>query len=251
MEHFRHFPKINYSDSLVTNVMVRAKVRDIILNNADAYYPYTVRDGQRPDYIARKYYGSDAYTWLVFYSNDMFDPIFDWVMNPREFNDYMRKKYGNLEDTQVIADSTHVLTLGAGTGIYGIGEQVYQGTSLATATAKGIVTAWDASKQKLRVKNVFGRFTQLNGIVVGNTSGTTRQLVFTKETAHHYELSPGGIVIDSLSYYDPSVGGPDKKIVSIYEWEQQENEKRRTIKLIEDIYQERIALELKKMFAKL
>lgn len=65
------------------------------------------------------------------------------------------------------------LTMTAGgTGTYTRLEQIYQGASLATATAKGIVAAWDATNRKLKVRNFYGAFSS-NVTVTGVTSGAS------------------------------------------------------------------------------
>jgi len=65
------------------------------------------------------------------------------------------------------------LTMNAGgTGTYTRLEQIYQGASLATATAKGIVAAWDATNRKLKVRNFYGAFSS-NVTVTGVTSGAS------------------------------------------------------------------------------
>ena len=59
---FRSFPKVNYSlkknknFELLTNITLRFKVRDIIKNRTAIYFDYVVKDSDRPDIIASKYY---------------------------------------------------------------------------------------------------------------------------------------------------------------------------------------------------
>lgn len=58
---------------------------------------------------------------------------------------------------------------GGGVGSYDAQEIVYQGASLATATAKGYVSAWDEPSGKLRLRNIRGQFA--NGVLaIGATS---------------------------------------------------------------------------------
>lgn len=97
MIHYKYFPKIFYGEDAATNIMVRAKVRDMIKSSAIAYYPYLVRDGDKPEIIADKYYGSVDYTWLVFYANDIFDPIWDWPLDYKDFNSFLVSKYGTIQ----------------------------------------------------------------------------------------------------------------------------------------------------------
>jgi hypothetical protein len=100
MKYFEYLPEIEYSELAATNIMVRAKVRDFVLNNAAVYYLHRIEDGERPDTLATKYYGNASYTWLIFYANDIFDPIFDWPMTSEQLNAHLINTYGNLQVAQ-------------------------------------------------------------------------------------------------------------------------------------------------------
>ena len=101
--YFRPFPKINYdvkknnSPLLLTDITKRYKIRDILLQKAAIYYNYTVRDGDRPDLIAFKYYGDETLDWLIFLCNNMMDPYYDWPLDYRKFTAYMKSLYGSVD----------------------------------------------------------------------------------------------------------------------------------------------------------
>ena len=103
-EFFQHYPQISYDISgtkptkvkTVINIMVRAKLKNIILNDIVAYFPYSIPEAERPDITAFKVYGDVKYTWLIFLVNDIHDPIFEWPLNSREFGTYIKDKYGSL-----------------------------------------------------------------------------------------------------------------------------------------------------------
>lgn len=65
------------------------------------------------------------------------------------------------------------LQLGAGAGVYAVGESVYQGTNLASSMASGEVIAWDADTKVLRVKYTIGEFRVSQGNIVGQVSGAS------------------------------------------------------------------------------
>lgn len=57
-----------------------------------------------------------------------------------------------------------------GSGTYTHFEIVYQGNSLATATAKAVVAKWNLPERKLKIRNIYGAFT--GGVVIkGHNSG--------------------------------------------------------------------------------
>jgi len=104
-EFFQHYPQINYDISgvkpiktkTVINIMVKAKLKNILKNDIINYFPYTITESERPDITAFKVYGDVKYTWLIFLINDIHDPIFDWPLNSREFGNYIKNKYGTLQ----------------------------------------------------------------------------------------------------------------------------------------------------------
>ena len=56
-------------------------------------------------------------------------------------------------------------TMNTGSGNYTIGEQVYQGTSLAAATVKGEVARWNAADKVLTLMNMTGNFSGTVNII--------------------------------------------------------------------------------------
>tara|TARA_B100002003_G_C14130675_1_gene543829 strand:- start:1398 stop:2267 length:870 start_codon:yes stop_codon:yes gene_type:complete len=71
---------------------------------------------------------------------------------------------------------TITLDVSAGVGEYKLGEQVYQGADLGTATARAFVSSFNISTNQLSVYNEIGTFKPADGNVIGNDSGTTRVL---------------------------------------------------------------------------
>jgi len=98
---FRSFPQVNYSlkknknFELLTNITLRFKVRDIIKNKTAIYFDYVVKDSDRPDIIASKYYDDPTLDWIIFLVNDIVDPYYDWPLNDEGFDSYMRTLYGS------------------------------------------------------------------------------------------------------------------------------------------------------------
>ena len=103
---FRSFPKVNYSlkknknFELLTNITLRFKVRDIIKNRTAIYFDYVVKDSDRPDIIASKYYDDPSLDWIIFLVNDIVDPYYDWPLNDESFDSYMRTLYGSTAEAK-------------------------------------------------------------------------------------------------------------------------------------------------------
>lgn len=136
MEHFRYYPTVEYLDQIVTNICVRGRVRDSVLNNTFIYYRHTVADFERPDIIASKYYGNASYTWAIFYANDIFDPIADWPLTDQQFVKVVAKKYGSVPKA-LITPHHYLLD-----NQYEIDKPTYEDVNLS-ADRKKMITQYD------------------------------------------------------------------------------------------------------------
>jgi len=97
MKFFEHFPQVVYNSEVATNIMCRGKVLEMVKKNVVVYYPYTIKDGDRPDLLATRYYGNPKYTWMLFFANDIVDPLYDWPLNDNDFTNYIVEKYGSYQ----------------------------------------------------------------------------------------------------------------------------------------------------------
>ena len=103
-EFFQHYPQISYNISgtkpaklkTVINLMEKAKLKGMVADDIVSYFPYSIKEGERPDHVSDKVYGNVKYTWLIFLINDITDPIYDWPLGTREFGAFIKNKYGSL-----------------------------------------------------------------------------------------------------------------------------------------------------------
>ena len=112
-EYFSNFPRIQYDingtnpispdHTVAINIMVRQKIRDAIADDVTMYYPYIIENDIRPDVLSHQIYGDTAYTWTIFYVNNMLDPYWSWPLTELQFTKYLNSKYGsvNLAKTTV------------------------------------------------------------------------------------------------------------------------------------------------------
>jgi hypothetical protein len=63
-------------------------------------------------------------------------------------------------------------TMNTGSGNYTVGEQVYQGASLAAATVKGEVASWNATDKVLNLINMTGNFSGVANIIGDDSSAS-------------------------------------------------------------------------------
>jgi hypothetical protein len=99
-KYFNYFPKTYYnindnveSLEIVTNIISRFTFESKLKENSSSFYQYEIKDSDTPEIIASKYYGSAERHWVVLMFNDIIDPQWDWPLNYRTFNEYVNRKY--------------------------------------------------------------------------------------------------------------------------------------------------------------
>lgn len=101
-QYFTNFPRITYNGINALNITLRAKMNDNFKKNATSFYPYTIKDGETAENLAFDYYGDSNYCWVIYFTNDIIDPYYDWPLSSYNFDEYIAKKYGSIQ----IAKST-------------------------------------------------------------------------------------------------------------------------------------------------
>lgn len=96
--YFKKFPKTyyklnDYNEQYITNIVSRFSLEPSFRNNLVAYYPYLIKEGDTPEIIASKVYGSVERHWIVLMVNDIVDPQFDWPLPYKAFNNFVNDKY--------------------------------------------------------------------------------------------------------------------------------------------------------------
>ncbi|MDA8977485.1 baseplate wedge protein 53 [bacterium] len=84
----------------LTNILRRFKVDSSLKDRALVFYDYQIQEGDRPDTIAEKYYGSANYSWLVMHFNDMNDVLRDFPLFGDNFENFVAGKYGSVATAQ-------------------------------------------------------------------------------------------------------------------------------------------------------
>ena len=98
MKYFDNLPKLVKTDAkgnsvLMTNLMARASVIPSLMKDPSVFYQYDIQDGDTPEIVASKYYDDPNRFWLVTYSNQILDPVWNWPMTYSQFLDYIDSKY--------------------------------------------------------------------------------------------------------------------------------------------------------------
>lgn len=103
-KYFSNFPKTIYnfekngmSIDVVTNIMNTVAFEKSFKENSITYYNYLVKDGETPEMIAHKTYGSSEKHWIVLSMNDIINVQTEWPLSERSLIQYIDKKYSGTE----------------------------------------------------------------------------------------------------------------------------------------------------------
>ena len=69
-----------------------------------------MQEGDTPEIIAAKYYGDSYRYWIVLFANELLDPQWNWPLSNKVFEEYVTKKYPNIQTTVEIHHREKILT---------------------------------------------------------------------------------------------------------------------------------------------
>jgi hypothetical protein len=192
MLYFESLPKIITPDQngypiLMTNLLARASLIEKLINNPMIFYEYAIQEGDTPEIVAEKYYDDPFKYWIVMFSNQIFDPIWDWPMPYTIFLDYLNLKYATEADDA--------------------GQTPYEYTNTTVYEYEKNITTKDLFSEVETVKKVPMTLTEYNSLSESTTT---------------YDIPGGTSCVVTIT----------KKIVTIYDYEEELNESKRQIKLL-------------------
>lgn len=226
--YFQNFPTIQYDIlgngrpievvDLFRAVRLRKRIRDDVL----LYSFYTIQDGERPDHVSLKLYGTTEYYWTFFMVNDtLVNLTQDWPLSREELENKINRMYAGYvmsTDDDIASKFTK-------------GETLQGLVSGATAT----ILEKDTNLGLIKISNIVGQFRDAE-IVRGKTSNDTFTLSTVlpfKDSPHHFEDADGNTVQKSMYATD----------VTNAEYEYRLNEAKLTIRVIRPEYIQRVTEE--------
>ena len=87
--------KNNGNFKLLPDILRRVKQRSAIKSGQFIFDTYDVRNGERPEDIAYKWFGDAELHWVILMTNNVTDRYYDWPMNDAQFEVYLDDKYTN------------------------------------------------------------------------------------------------------------------------------------------------------------
>ena len=100
MSFFNRFPMLVYdvknndNYKLLPDILRRVKLRTAIRGSSMLFDTYDVREGERPEDIAFKWFGDAQLHWVILMTNNVTDRYYDWPMNGVQFQEFLTDKYG-------------------------------------------------------------------------------------------------------------------------------------------------------------
>ena len=98
---FSQFPKILYdingdgNNKVLPDIFRRIKIRSKLKDNYALLDKYDVENGESPETVAYKVYGSTDYWYVVCLMNNIVNRQHDWPLSYQAFEEYVNDKYDN------------------------------------------------------------------------------------------------------------------------------------------------------------
>jgi hypothetical protein len=100
MPYFSRFPMMTYDIAgdknykLLPDILRRVKLRSGLRSGAFMFDKYDVKDGERPEDVAFKWFGDAEYHWVILMTNNITDRYYQWPLSQPQFHEHLTDKYG-------------------------------------------------------------------------------------------------------------------------------------------------------------
>jgi hypothetical protein len=105
-KYFNFFDGIFYDNvgnntnyDLITNITTKFSFDQSFKKNSIVFYQHSITDGETPEMLAHKIYGSAERHWIILSFNDIVDPRLEWPIEQRSLIDLIDKTYQNRANT--------------------------------------------------------------------------------------------------------------------------------------------------------
>ncbi len=287
MRYFAEFPIIQYGDNPVRNMFARVKFDKKLEENASSFYPYQLKPGERPDVVGYGYYDDPFSDWLIYFANKVIDPYYDYYLDQEKFDAYIDSKYGGMANAQSqiygyrnnwTEDDT-ILTISAYDALpsnlkkfwrpvlgYNGALTGYERTPLDTYLSTNMIVSMTVTLSGNTEFTVGEQVTQYNGstpianamIGFANSTVVTVQHVTGEFQANtSYKLvgndSTANAVVDSVTTLKQNYADNEAiyySSFSFYDYENEMNEQKRTINLLDNRYSPTVERQFKILMSK-
>ena len=99
-KYFDKFPIVTYSNNQVVDITKRVALLDKVSRNPYIFYPFDLSGQERADQFSNRYYEDSYKSWILYLTNKITDPYYEWYLSEDEFYEYLDKKYGSVITAQ-------------------------------------------------------------------------------------------------------------------------------------------------------
>ena len=177
--YFSNFPKIVYDFDLsngvdyrvITDITRNVRLRKQILENISVYDFYDIQEGETPEIISEKIYGTPYYHWVIMLANQRYDYVNDFPLTQQELDSFIDNKYGDkkyhVHDYKVnglIKEGVNIVTLrdstldGGGIGMMAEGKVLVSIQNGYEARIDNILVESDNKTIQIEVSLRTGKF---------------------------------------------------------------------------------------------
>ncbi len=103
--YFKSHPIIVYDNEKVVDIFKKIIPSNQYLDNTILFELYDIVDGESPENLAYKLYGSAEHHWVLLTINNIVDINKNWPMSQRDFNVYVSEKYNDPYQIHQYVDS--------------------------------------------------------------------------------------------------------------------------------------------------
>lgn len=228
--YFKSFPTTTWDKKEVVDISRRATILNKVKGDPYGFIPYTVQDGDTIEMIAYHYYGDAELSWLILLANDIIDPYEDFFKEKAQLDQYVINKYR---------------------------DDWYQKVLLTGKVSSGLNTAYDTTTiegYNRYLGNDNFRYWSEDEIILRWT-----QSQVAPRSLNPYLTESAAQFFETIKYYystdNPNIQispatqakYPSGEFVPkyIYDYEVDENEKKRNINLVSDVYVNQLIDEMK------
>ena len=222
--YFQRFPFVEYNfgdneaNTIFPNITSYIDMIDQLKSEVAFYEKYTILDGDRPDVVSQKLYGTPDYHWTFFFMNDGLRES-GWPLPEREMRELVKKRYPHRTVTTEDAIAANFLpgdfVLGKTSGTTGrviernldLGQIVIAsdeneaGLNNNFGQTEQIVAGTTAEEQAINTANLISESVQYNAtLYYKNSSGDIVDIDPYNQTTSG--LTPTTIMEDNIEFND-------------------------------------------------
>lgn len=223
MTYFSYFPKLltksTGSPIIIPDFFHRVHVSDKFRDQSVVLDDYFVLDGETPEIVSNKIYGTPFNHWVILLVNSIVNPREEWPVSQKQLVDRIYLRYPfEIE----VPDSS----------LYNIDDEVTSNNG-----GSFVVTNVDSDNDVISLLSLTGKIILTTSNTLSNitadpmlTGLAITSLDTPLEVVHHYVNVNTGYIMD----YD--IGNPEIVPVTNWEYEESTNDEKRTVKVLNPAY---------------